>query len=784
MEVSHTLAIIGNPNSGKTTLFNELTGARQRTGNWPGVTVERKEGQFDYRGERFLLVDLPGTYSLDSESPSLDERIAREFILSYKADVVINIIDASNLERSLYLTAQLVEMAIPMVVVLNMIDVATSHGVSVRAERLATLLGCPVVVTAATRGQGMEWLKQVVSEQIRHLSLPDARVRYPDSVEAAIRALEAPLRHHVSHSRLRWQALQLLMQRPAAEALSLADVTPEAERYRRQIEQNEHTDIDQLISLARYEFAESLAREVSTVSQPTARRWSDRIDDLVLNRWLGIPIFLLVMYLMFTFTINIGGAFVDFFDMAAGALFVDGLGAALDAIGAPAWLRVLLADGVGGGIQVVATFVPIIGFLYLFLSLLEDSGYMARAAFVMDRLMRAIGLPGKAFVPLIVGFGCNVPAIMSTRTLDVERERLISIMMAPFMSCGARLSVYALFAAAFFPVGGQNVVFALYLVGILAAIFTGFVLKKTLLQGEAGAFLMELPTYRMPSLKGMLLHSWNRLRGFVQDAGKYIVVMVVVINVLNSLGTDGSFGNEDSEKSVLSEIGRTLTPAFEPMGIRPDNWPAMVGIFTGLLAKEVVVGALDAMYSRMDQGADNRQEDEKPFSLGAALADAAATVPANLREVANSLTDPLGLGVVSNAADKAEAAREQGVSLHTFGAMQRRFDGKIGAFAYMLFVLLYFPCVAATAAIKREAGWRWMLFAITWTTSLAFMMATLFYQLAKFPEHPASSLIWALGVVTILVGVYFFLREMGRRFPPATKPFPIPVVVQRGKQCH
>ncbi len=779
MQVSHTLAIIGNPNSGKTTLFNELTGARQRTGNWPGVTVERKEGVFDYQNERFLLVDLPGTYSLDSESPSLDERIAREFIVSHKADVVINIIDASNLERSLYLTAQLIEMAIPMVVVLNMIDIASSHGMTIDADQLSRRLGCPVVVISATRKQGLDELRAQLQEATRHLTLPTVQVPYPQPVESAIASLEPLLRHHVSQAQLRWQALQLLLQHADAEEPVFAEASALAEQYREQIAAQTNADIDQAVSQARYDFAAELASHVATLPEITPRRFSDRVDDVVLSRWLGIPVFLLVMYLMFTLTINIGGAFVDFFDQAVGAVLVQGLGAWLDGMGVPAWLRVLLADGIGGGIEVVATFIPIIGFLYLCLSFLEDSGYMARAAFVMDRLMRKIGLPGKAFVPLIVGFGCNVPAIMSTRTLDVERERLMSIMMAPFMSCGARLSVYALFAAAFFPVGGQNVVFVLYLVGILAAVLTGFVLKKTLLQGEAGAFLMELPSYRLPSFKSMLLLTWSRLKGFVKDAGKFIVVMVVLINVLNSLGTDGSFGNEDSEKSVLSELGMTLTPAFSPIGIREDNWPATVGLFTGLLAKEVVVGALDAMYSQLDRPPESvREQADEAFRLGPALAAAVATIPANLKDALENLTDPLGLGVLKTSSVQG-AAREQGVSLNTFGAMQHRFDGKIGAFSYMLFVLLYFPCVAATAAIRREAGWSWTLFAIGWTTSLAFMMATLFYQLATFSRHPTASLLWVLGIAITLGGVYLFLREMGRRYPPVKKPFPVPVVVER-----
>jgi ferrous iron transport protein B len=308
------------------------------------------------------------------------------------------------------------------------------------------------------------------------------------------------------------------------------------------------------------------------------------------------------MYLMFLFTINVGGAFIDFFDGVAGAFFVDGLGELMSAAGSPDWLRVLVADGAGAGLQVVATFIPIIAALYLFLSVLEDSGYMARAAFVMDRFMRAIGLPGKAFVPLIVGFGCNVPAIMATRTLENERERKLTILMNPFMSCGARLPVYALFAAAFFPQSGQNVVFALYLIGIGVAILTGLLMKQSLLPGSSSGFMMELPPYHLPTLKGVLLRAWDRVRLFVKEAGQVIVVMVLALNVLNSIGTDGTFGNENTEQSLLSETARILTPAFTPLGVQEDNWPAVVGIFSGILAKEVVVGTLDSLYTRVAAG--------------------------------------------------------------------------------------------------------------------------------------------------------------------------------------
>jgi ferrous iron transport protein B len=478
---------------------------------------------------------------------------------------------------------------------------------------------------------------------------------------------------------------------------------------------------------------------------------------------LGIPIFLGVMYLMFMFTINVGGAFIDFFDLFVGALLVDGLSELLTEFGSPSWLTTLVANGIGGGVQVVATFIPIIGFLYLFLSFLEDSGYMARAAFVMDRFMRFIGLPGKSFVPLIVGFGCNVPAIMATRTLENQRDRILTILMNPFMSCGARLPVYALFAAVFFPVGGQNLVFGLYLLGIAVAVMTAFIMKNTLLKGDASPFIMELPPYHLPTLHGIGLRTWDRLKNFIFRAGKLIVPMVLVLTFLNSYGTDGSFNNENTEKSVLSEIGRGMTPIFHPMGIEADNWPATVGIFTGILAKEAVVGTLDALYTQLAMTDSQLNSPEPPFDLWQAIGTAFATIPKNLATLTENILDPLGLNI-GEMSDTTEVAEAQAVNVNTFGAMITRFDGQAGAFAYLLFILLYFPCAAATAAIYRETDLKWTIFIAGWTTGLAYLFATVFYQLATFTRHPLTSLAWTGSLLLLFSLVILLLYYYGQRY--------------------
>ncbi|WP_289169115.1 Fe(2+) transporter permease subunit FeoB, partial [uncultured Parasutterella sp.] len=599
MTHKNIVAIIGNPNCGKTTLFNVLTGAKQSVGNWPGVTVEKKTGGFNIDKREITLVDLPGIYSLQpSSSVSEDERVARDYVASSEAQAIINIVDASNLERNLYLTAQLLELQIPMVVVVNMLDVAKTHGLEINLEKLQDELGCPVVGIVASRKKGIEELKQALDKQLSEPEAAANPIVFSADIENAITKVGAILAKQAI-PRSRWVAEQLV--EGDAEILKVFPgiSIDEAEPILQEIDAKYDGDVDMAMADVRYQFVSKVSQQSIVRAGQAGQTLTDKIDKIVLNRWLGIPIFLGVMYLMFIFAINIGSAFIDFFDILFGAIFIDGFGELLTYLGIPEWLKTILADGIGGGIQCVSTFVPVIACMFFALSFLEDSGYMARAAFVMDRFMRALGLPGKSFVPLIVGFGCGVPAIMASRTMEKKSDRITTVLMAPFMSCGARLPVYVLFATAFWPMNGQNLVFALYLIGIAVAVATGFMLKRTALKGESGAFLMEIPPYHLPTLRNLLLSTWDRLKGFVVRAGKVIVVLVAVLCFLNSLGTDGTFGNEDSDKSVLSQIGKSIVPVFKPMGIQEENWPAAVGVFTGILAKEAVVGTLDSLYSSM-----------------------------------------------------------------------------------------------------------------------------------------------------------------------------------------
>jgi ferrous iron transport protein B len=761
----YVIGVVGNPNCGKTTLFNALTGAKQRVGNWPGVTVERKTGIYRYEGAEYELVDLPGTYSLDvtSEDVSLDEKIARDFIHNGEADLIVNIVDASNLERNLYLTAQLLEMRRPMLVALNMMDVARSAGMQIEVDKLSRALRCPVIPVVAVEKQGIAELKAALAEAVEDSPVPDTEIRYDAGLEQAIAALLPKLADTAARggADARWLATRLLEGDGLAQTIAGDRVSvDELER----IGGGLADDVDILLADGRYGFANRIMRDAVKRRAQVSRNLSDRIDRVMLNRALGIPIFLAVMYLMFMFTINVGGAFIDFFDLFTGALLVDATAEWMGRLGSPEWLVVLLANGIGGGIQVVATFIPVIAFLYLFLSVLEDSGYMARAAFVMDRAMRAVGLPGKSFVPLIVGFGCNVPAIMATRTLEQHRDRIMTIVMAPFMSCGARLPVYALFAAAFFPVGGQNVVFGLYLIGIAIAVLTGLIMKNTLLRGETTPFVMELPPYHLPTFKGVLLRTWDRTKSFIFRAGKIIVPMVLVLNFFNALGTDGSFGNEDSENSALASIGRTIVPVFEPMGISEDNWPATVGIFTGILAKEAVVGTLDALYTGLaDSDATGAAaEAAAGFDFWGGVRDAFQTIPANLVAVADTVTDPLGISI-GDVQSPAAAAAAQEVATGTYAAMAARFDGAVGAFAYLLLVLLYMPCVAAVAAVYRETNLNWTLFVCGWTTLVGYASAVLFYQAATFARNPAVSTLWIAGMLALIAAAVGVMRYYGRR---------------------
>ena len=704
------IALFGNPNCGKTTLFNLLTGSRQKVGNWPGVTVERKSGQISVGGEEFEIVDLPGIYSLEQEYLGIDEQIARDYLQREAIDLIINLTDATNLERSLILTQQLLEMQTPVIVVVNMLDVALQQGITIDEGVLAKHLAVPVIPMTASRKTGLAEL---------------------------ISAIEASQKNDSDSAT-----------RAASTSAPPSDLS----------EPRDSEIADDPI-LRRYHQSRQLAQGVVEVS-PINHSLSERIDKFVLNRWLGVPVFLGMIYLVFTFAINLGAVFIDFFDILFAAVLVDGVAWVLESLSLHPVIVTLIAQGLGGGITLVATFIPVIGFLYLCLAALEDSGYMSRAAFVVDRLMAGIGLPGNAFVPLIVGFGCNVPAVMAARTLGRDSDRLMTIAMAPFMSCGARLTVYALFAAAFFQTNGQNIVFFLYLLGIALAVFTGWIFRKQLFKDELTPSFQEMPAYHVPVLRNLLLTTWFRLRGFVLRAGKTIVGVVIVLSFLNSVSTDFTFGNEDSEQSILSVIGKSITPVFGPMGVANDNWPATVGLFTGMFAKEAIVGTLDALYTANDDSIDSG-----PPDLIESTKAAFASIGTEFLALSSALTDPLKLSI-GEVSDRTVVAEEQGVTDSTLTNMATLFNSPFAAFCYLVFVLLYAPCVAVLGAVNKEAGWRWTLLVFGWCTGLGYIVATCIYQVGTFASHPLFSGIWIASMISILILFILNLKRLSVKMVP------------------
>jgi ferrous iron transport protein B len=713
--VEQNIVLVGFANSGKSTLFNALTGAKQKTGNWTGVTVAAKQQQCQLNNKNTLLTDLPGVSSLAQRNQQgKDLSITQDFIKQQAIDCLVNVIDATQLKRQLYLTTQLLELGLPMVVVLNKSDRKEAEDIDV--DKLSLALGCPVVTENSTSKNAGQALNKVL------VNIPATRK------EQHLLTLPKILAD--------FQGMPITLERQACASSQTCQSGDEKAMA---------------VMQARYAFIQQLLTDV-TVQPIENNSLSNKLDHWMLHPLFGIPIFLGMMYLLFMFAINVGSAFIDFFDILAGAIFVEYPLHFLSTFDLPAWLVTILG-GVGLGIQTVATFIPVIACLFIGLSLLESSGYLARAAFVVDTAMQKIGLPGKAFVPLIVGFGCTVPAVMSARILDNERERITTVMMSPFMSCGARLPVYALFAAAFFPESGQNIVFLLYLIGIAAALCTGLLLKKTILMGGNSINIMELPLYEWPKLSFLLQRVWQRTRSFVFGAGKTIVIVVCILNFFNSLGTDGEFGHHDSQDSLLSKSAQVVTPLLAPMGVKEDNWQASVGIITGLFAKEALVATFNSLYSPASE------EASEPDSFSDLWRQALGSISDNLQGI--EADDPLGTDI-GDVSSIETAAKEQGVAESTITIMQAAFAGKIGAFSYLLFILLYTPCAAAMGAIKNEVGTRWAVFAALWSFSLAYLAATASFQIALLASEPLHASITLAIIVLVFLSIYVGLKRFGK----------------------
>lgn len=772
------VALIGNPNCGKTTLFNLLTGAKQRVGNWPGVTVEQKMGIFDYQNIQYDIIDLPGTYSIETDpmSVSQDELITREFVLAQSDSVIINIIDATNLQRSLYLTFQLLDLQLPMILVLNMIDAVETMGEIINIDKLSQLLGCPIVAVSATKKIGLNLLYQQIEKigKNKSIAMPSIDSLGNNQQTIITRYIDELPKDSVLRCFNRWQIIDALLDD------SNYDLTDEEHEKlnacRLLLATWCDNEIDVALASARYDTIDLVCKKVIDKPRELSTSFTEKLDKFALGRITGIPFFLFVMYVMFIIAINFGSVFIDFFDIFCETIFVNGSAQLLQSLNAPNWLIIILAKGIGTGIQTVSTFIPVIGTMFFFLSFLEDSGYLARAAMVVDRGMRCIGLPGKAFVPMLLGFGCGVPAIMGTRTLESTRDRIMAICMIPFMSCGARLPVYALFAVIFFPHHASTVVFALYMLGIMVAIITGFVLKLTLLTGKITPFIMEMPVYRIPTLKSLLSLTWQRLKSFIFRAGKAIVVMITILSILNSWGKDGSFGHENSNNSVLSAVSQTMIPVFEPMGITKENWPATVGIFTGIFAKESVIATLNSLYS-MSGNIDKN----KNVSLSEGILNALGKIPENLVSLSDAVLDPLGLATVDENIDSLKL--NLSIDSTAISQIKTSFVTSSAAMAYLIFILLYTPCAAALGAVYREAGLKWMTFVAIWTFVIGWIAATVYYQCTLL-ENSHSAIFWLTGCGGVMISMIIFIRLLGRYLPCKFNVIPKTTVNKKSTGCH
>ena len=737
----YTFALCGNPNCGKTTIFNNLTKTRQKVGNWPGVTVEKATGKVELDNKTIEIVDLPGVYSLSAFS--VDEKIARDFLVSGDYDFVVNVVDGANFERSLYLTIQMIEMKIPMIVIFNKMDIVRKKRQKIELEHLQHHLGCAVVPLVATKKEGFDALFEQIRQSFDGLKASDVRIEYETIVEQEIARLLPLFSDYFQKSKIdtRWGIVKLLEDSQMRLEDDFFSTQLQASIDRIEKHNGEFADI--VIADGRYGFINGLTKEVRKTSGDFRRTFSDKVDKVVLNRILGIPIFFAVVYAILFISIRLSDPFIGFFEQLFEAVLVDGASLILEQLSTPSFLTSLVVDGFARGIVIVSTFVPPIFLMFLCLSILEESGYISRAAFIADKFMKRVSLPGKSFIPMIIGFGCTVPALLATRTLDNKRDRFLTCLMSPFISCGARLPIYVLFGTVFFPQNSGLIIFSLYLIGVLLAFFTGFVMKKTILQGEGGDLVMELPPYHIPTLRGILFHTWDRLKGFLVRAGRLIILIVVVLNIASQLG---SFN--ENRTSVLERLGRAVTPIFSPMGIEKDNWVATVSLFTGLLAKEAVVGTMNALYS---ENSDKTQISKANFGfikikIGVAFNTLARSFPVFNKNPKEQEENALA-GV---------QVRESVIS-----KMRSSFKTKTAAYAYLLFVLIYTPCIAAVAAVYNETNLTWTLFTTIYLTSFAWVVAVLFYKVSTLFLTPLNSTIWILSLLIFLTLLYTYVKYSG-----------------------
>lgn len=710
-----TVAVAGNPNSGKSTLINSIAGTRLHVGNWPGVTVEKKEASFEYDGWKIRLVDLPGTYSLSPYTQ--EEIIARDYLVHERPDVIINVVDSTNLERNLYLTVQLMELGIPVVMALNIYDEAVKKGYVIDIKAMEKMLGIKIIPTVSTKGKGMEELMMAVINIGENPSNSRPKqLNYGEDLESAVNAISASISELypalAEKYPLRWLSFKLM----EGDSHVMAEVKLKESAFI--AEATEHLkkahgdDIESIMADERYALASGLTHEV--LKRPELRKMeiTEKIDKIVLNRFLGIPIFLAAMWLVFKLTFDVATPFVDWIDEMTAGPFKGWAEAVLGLINAPAWTVSLATDGIIAGVGFVLVFVPVIFAMMFFITFLEGSGYMARAAFVMDRAMHSMGLHGKSFIPMLLGFGCNVPAIYATRTLENPKDKALTALLIPLMSCGARLPVYVLFTGVFFAANAGTVLWSLYVMGIALAVLMGVIFKNTLFKGEAPMFIMELPPYRMPAFKSLMIHTWEKGKHFLIKAGTYILAVSILVWFLLNL----PWGVENKKDSYIGRAGQIIAPAFKPLGF--GNWEAASSLITGVIAKEIVVGTMGEIYVQ------NTEEEEQ-------IAGEKPSLTEDLKEIGTSFVQAAGdslRNIFSTFGIASIAAEEEEEQTGLRSVVQQAFT-PLSAYAFMVFVLLYMPCVVVAIAMRHEFGtWKWFGIAFAYQTVLAWAVAFIIYQ--------------------------------------------------------
>ena len=699
------VALVGNPNCGKTSLFNFASGAHERVGNYSGVTVDAKVGRAEYEGYEFHLVDLPGTYSLSAYSP--EELYVRKQLVEETPDIVINVIDASNLERNLYLTTQLIDMHVRMVCALNMYDETEERGDHIDYEKLSELFGTPMVPTVFTSGRGVkELFHQVIAvyegKEDERLQFRHIHINHGHEIEQGIKDIQEHLKNYPGLRQqysTRYLAIKLLEGDKDVERLvqplgDSAEIFQHRDTAAQRVKEETHNDCETAIMDAKYGFIHGALEEsgYTTGDKKDTYQTTHLIDKILTNKYLGFPIFFLILLLMFTATFVIGQYPMDWID--AGVAW---LGDFISQNMPAGPVKAMLVDGVIGGVGAVIVFLPQILILYFFISYMEDSGYMARAAFIMDRLMHKMGLHGKSFIPLIMGFGCNVPAVMSTRTIESQRSRLITMLILPLMSCSARLPIYVMITGSFFALKYRSLaMLSLYVIGVLMAIVMSRLFSAFVVKGEDTPFVMELPPYRFPTWKAIGRHTWEKGKQYLKKMGGIILVASIIVWALGYFPhtDDPSVSNQQQqEQSYIGRVGHAVEPVFRPMGF---NWKLDVGLLAGVGAKEIVASTMGVLYSN-----DDSFKDDSNFSSES------------------------GKYVKLHELITQDVAQLHGISYEKAQPI-----ATLTAFCFLLFVLLYFPCIATIAAIKGETGsWGWALFAASYTTALAWVVSAVVFQI-------------------------------------------------------